>query len=129
MRYKARLCGNRRGVGTTSPKALITNIEPNSELDRDHCWIDLEAVESIMPKGHQKPIWIEFDADVKKYIKRGLEDSYTLTNITNIVILWSTDIPIGMFVDIFFLSTKWRKGLIDFFFFSFFLYKIGTKNT
>ena len=36
-RYKARLCGNKRGVGTTSPKALITNIEPNNELDRDHC--------------------------------------------------------------------------------------------
>ena len=87
MRYKARLCGNRRGVSTTSPKALITNIEPNSELDRDHCWIDLSSVKSIQPRGDQKPIWIEFDADIKKYKKRGLEDSYTLTNITNIVIL------------------------------------------
>lgn len=84
-RYKCKLTGNRRDVGTTSPKALITNIEPNSELDRDHCWIDLVFVESIQPKG--KPIWIEFDADVKQYKKRGLEDSYTLTNITNIVIL------------------------------------------
>lgn len=87
MRYKARLCGNRRDAETTSPKALITNIEPNDELDRDHCWIDLVFVESIQPKGHQKPIWIEFDADIKQYKKRGLEDSYTLTNITNIVIL------------------------------------------
>lgn len=87
MRYKARLCGNKRGVGTTSPKALITNIEPNNELDRDHCWIDLVFVESIIPKGHQKGIWIEFDADIKKYKKRGLDLSFTLTNITNIVIL------------------------------------------
>ena len=87
MRYKCKLTGNKRGVGTTSPKALVTNIEPNDELDRDHCWIDLVFVESIMPKGHQKPIWIEFEADVKKYIKRGLNDSYTLTNITSIVIL------------------------------------------
>ena len=87
MRYKARLCGNKRDIGTTSPKALITNIEPNSELDRDHCWIDLSLVKSIQPRGDQKPIWIEFDADIKQYKKRGLEDSCTLTNITNIVIL------------------------------------------
>ena len=87
MKYKARLTGNRRDVETTSPKALITNIEPNDDLDRDHCWIDLVFVESIIPKGHQKGIWIEFDADIKQYKKRGLEDSYTLTNITNIVIL------------------------------------------
>ena len=87
MRYKARLCGNKRGIGTISPKALITNIEPNSELDRDHCWIDLSLVESIQPRGDKKPIWIEFDADIKQYKKRGLEDSYTLTNITNITIL------------------------------------------
>ena len=41
----------------------------------------------INKRGDQKPIWIEFDADIKQYKKRGLEDSYTLTNITNIVIL------------------------------------------
>ena len=87
MKYKARLTGNRRDVETTSPKALITNIEPNSGLNRDHCWIDLSLVESIQPLGHQKPIWIEFEADVKKYIKRGTETSSTLTNITNIKIL------------------------------------------
>ena len=86
-RYKCKLTGNRRDVETTSPKALITNIEPNDELDRDHCWIDLVFVKSIQPRGDQKPIWIEFDADIKQYKKRGLEDSYTLTNITNIVIL------------------------------------------
>ena len=86
-RYKCKLTGNRRDVETTSPKALITNIEPNDELDRDHCWIELSLVKSIQPRGDQKPIWIEFDADVKQYKKRGLEDSYTLTNITNIVIL------------------------------------------
>ena len=87
MRYKARLNGNRRDVETTSPKALITNIEPNDELDRDHCWIELSLVKSIQPRGDQKGIWIEFDADIKQYKKRGLEDSYTLTNITNIKIL------------------------------------------
>ena len=86
-RYKCKLTGNRRDVETTSPKALITNIEPNDELDRDHCWIELSLVKSIQPRGDQKPIWIEFDADIKQYKKRGLEDSYTLTNITNIVIL------------------------------------------
>ena len=87
MRYKCKLTGNKRGIGTISPKALITNIEPNGELDRDHCWIDLSLVESIQPRGDKKPIWIEFDADIKQYKKRGLEDSYTLTNITNITIL------------------------------------------
>lgn len=86
-RYKCKLTGNRRDVETTSPKALITNIEPNDELDRDHCWIELSLVKSIQPRGDKKPIWIEFDADIKQYKKRGLEDSYTLTNITNIVIL------------------------------------------
>ncbi len=86
-RYKCKLTGNRRDVETTSPKALITNIEPNDELDRDHCWIELSLVKSIQPRGDQKPIWIEFDADIKQYKKRGLEDSYTLTNIKNIVIL------------------------------------------
>ena len=86
MRYKAKLTGNNRDVVTSSPKTLITDIEPSEGLFRDHCWVDItDEILKVLPKGHHKAIDVEFDAELKEYLRRGTEVSYTLTNITNIV--------------------------------------------
>jgi len=85
--FTAKLTGNRREVETLSPKALLIMINPNNELERDHCWVDLHLVESVQPKGHQKPKLIRFDADLKEYKRRGIHLSHTLTNIRDIEVL------------------------------------------
>ena len=84
MLYTAKITGNKRDVGTTSPKSLLIDINPAEGLFRNNCWVDSELVASIAPKGHQKPRLIEFEADLKEYRRRGTETSYTLTNIRNI---------------------------------------------
>jgi len=85
MIYTAKLTGNRRDVGTTSPKILLINIDPNDHLNRDHCWVTITPyLEKIAPKGHQKPKRIKFEADTKPYLKQGKEECVTLTNIRNI---------------------------------------------
>ena len=80
MHFTAKLTGNRRDVETLSPKALLTNIKPSEGLFREHCWVDLEAVEAIQPLGHHKPKDIKFTAEIIGYHKRG-EIAYKLTNI------------------------------------------------
>lgn len=88
MKYQAKITGNKRGVETTSPKVLLTQIKPNSTLDRDHCWVDITPeIRRLNIKGHHKPRSIAFEADLKEYLRRGTELSYTLTNIRNISIL------------------------------------------
>lgn len=82
MEYTARLTGNRRDVETLNPKCLIIDIDPSTELERDHCWVDLTPeLTAIQPAGHQKPRKIRFTADLKEYPKRGTITQHTLTNI------------------------------------------------
>lgn len=85
--FTAKLTGNKRETETTSPKALIVFIQPHELLDRTHCWVDLELVEHFQPKGHEKPIQIRFNAELKEYKQRGKHISHTLTNITDIEVL------------------------------------------
>jgi len=82
-KYYAKLTGNRRDVETSSPKALIVFINPSDQLDRNHCWVELDMVEHMQPSGHKPPIAVEFFAELKMYKKRGTITSYTLTNITD----------------------------------------------
>jgi hypothetical protein len=85
MIYTASLTGNRRETSTLTPKALIINIDPTTELNRDHCWVGLtEEIERLQPAGHKPPIRITFEADLKPYLKQGTMESMTLTNLTNI---------------------------------------------
>lgn len=85
MKFIGKLTGNKRDVATGSPKALITHIQPNDNLDRDHCWVELTGtIKAIQPKGHQRPRLVEFEADLKEYLKQGTIKQYTLTNIRNI---------------------------------------------
>ena len=80
--YKAKLTGNKRGVGTTTPNALLIDIVG---FERNHCWIEITpAIAKLMPQGHRKPISIQFDADIKSYNKRAVTKQHTLNNITNI---------------------------------------------
>jgi len=82
--YTATLTGNLRDTAF-NPKILLTNIDPNSELDRNHCWVDFtDTIAKIAPQGHSKPIKVSFQAKLKPYIKQGVESKFTLTNIQNI---------------------------------------------
>ena len=87
--YTGNLTGNRRGVGTTTPKVLITGINPDSELARNHCWVDITpAIEQLIPHGSaNRTVEISFSAKLKPY-KNYLtgEVKYTLHKITNISI-------------------------------------------
>ena len=87
MQFTGKLTGNRRDTNTLSPKALIVFIQPHDQLNRNHCWVDLHLVEHFQPQGHEKPLYIRFNADLKEYQRRGTEASHTLTNITDIEIL------------------------------------------
>ena len=85
MQYTAKLTGNKRDINTTSPKALLISINPDSDLTRDHCWVTITPeLGLIQPKGHQKPIVIQFNAELKKYVKRGTQQATTLHKLTNI---------------------------------------------
>ena len=85
MTFTAKLTGNRRDISTGSPKALLTHIEPNEQLPRDHCWVDItETIADIQPAGHKKPIKVSFEADTKPYLKQGTIEAITLHNIRNI---------------------------------------------
>ena len=83
-RYTAKLTGNKRDIATSQPKHLLIDIQPNDELARDHCWVQLPE-DILAPAGHQKPIWITFEAKLKPY-KNYLtgEIKYTLHRIHNI---------------------------------------------
>ena len=77
VEFTAMLTGNRRDVATGSPKALLKDIEG---FDRDHCWVEInEAIEAVRPLSHQKPIKVKVIGKVKKYKRRGMEDSITCT--------------------------------------------------
>jgi len=82
MIYTAKLTGNRREIHTTTPKCLLTNISPDNELGREHCWVDLtDELAAASPAGHEKPRTIRFEAKIKPYLKRGVHQALTLTNI------------------------------------------------
>ena len=84
MRVRALLTGNRRDIDTTNPKALFTNIEIDG-YDRDHSWVVLnDEIEKIQPKGHHKPILVEFDCNLGEYFKRASNKQVAITNVTNI---------------------------------------------
>ena len=87
IEYTAKLTGNRRMTETTAPKALLIMIDPNNNLDRSHCWVDLALVKHIQPPGHKRPIRISFTATKQKYLKRGADWQYTLTKFNNIKVL------------------------------------------
>ena len=82
--FTATLCGNKRDTNF-DPKILLKDIEPNDTLNRDHCWVQLtKPIEQLAPQSHQKPIRVTFQATLKKYLKQGTTESYTLQNIQNI---------------------------------------------
>lgn len=84
-KYTAKLTGNRRIKGISTPLILLIDINPDSQLARDHCWVELTPeLDAIRPAGHQKPKLVSFNADLKPYIKRAESQQYTLTNIYNI---------------------------------------------
>ena len=72
--YIAYLTGNRREITTSSPKALLINIEKF----RDHCWVPLKMVENLRIKGHQKPVKVLIIAKEVPYLRRGTEQATTL---------------------------------------------------
>jgi len=76
MEITALLTGNRRGVNTSSPKALLINIEG---FNRKHCWVDItKQLAKLQPAGHQRPIKVRITAKVKEYLKRGVEPQQTI---------------------------------------------------
>lgn len=84
MVFTGKLTGNRRDV-EAAPKALIIGIDPDTGLERTHCWVLItEYIANIQPRGHQKPIGVEFEAELKPYLKQGTIQQYTLTKIKNI---------------------------------------------
>jgi len=82
--YTGYLCGNLRDT-EFDPKILIKDIDPNTELGRDHAWVGLTSeLDKIRPEGHKRPIKITFTATLKPYKKGGTKVQYTFKNITNI---------------------------------------------
>ncbi len=68
--YIAKLTGNKRGIGTTTPMVLLINIVPGHEFNREHCWVKLTpAIEALMPAGHKKPIQVQIEAELKEYTR------------------------------------------------------------
>ncbi len=77
------LTGNTRDPEANA-KMLLTQIEPNDQLDRDHCWVLITPnIAKVAPKPHQKGRKVEFEAELTHYIKHN-EKQTTLTNIQNI---------------------------------------------
>ena len=86
MVVTCKLTGNRRDIYTASPKALLIDLD-ESIIGRKHCWVDLHLVESIQPRGHQKPRTISFECKLKPYLKQGKITQYTLKSIKNIQLI------------------------------------------
>ena len=82
MKYTARLTGNRRDISTAYPKALLIGIDPDSELGRDHCWVQItDELAAIQPRGDHKPIKVIIEANIVPYTKQGKSAETTLSII------------------------------------------------
>ena len=89
--YTARLTGNKRDTWTISPKVLLLDIKEIgfTQQFRDHCWVKItKQLEEVIPRnGNNRPIYIQFSAKKKLYMRRGVEEALTLSAVKNIKIL------------------------------------------
>lgn len=66
------------------PKVLLTNLQG---IDRDHVWVDAEALATAIPRTNRTKLRIVFECDTKEYFSLREQGKITLTNITNLQVL------------------------------------------
>lgn len=76
--YTAIVTRKFRDTNTTTPKVILDNLV--SPLNREHCHVLMDEIEKFIP-AHGHVCIIKFTADIKKYLKRGIEECETLHNI------------------------------------------------
>jgi len=68
--FKAILTGIKRDTQTLSPKTLITNVESDGHVFRDHCWVETNhRLMKLVPQAHNKrKVRVTFTARVEEYM-------------------------------------------------------------
>jgi len=89
--YVAKLTGNRREIYTMTPKVLLLDAKEigSTNILRDHCWVKItKQLEDFIPRGNRnQPIYIQFTAKKKPYMRGGIEEALTLTAVKSIKVL------------------------------------------
>ena len=79
QQYTAIISRNFRDVGTMSPKLLLRDVTDSyGNLFRDHCWVDLDALQHVVPNSNRYSAKISFQATPKPYYS----GKHTLTSIS-----------------------------------------------
>ena len=86
--YTAHITGNKRGINLTISKLLFIDIIVDGKEWRNHCWVnESKVLNKFAPKGHKKPVKVQFTADTMDYMRGGIEEAQTLTNIRNMKLI------------------------------------------
>jgi hypothetical protein len=82
--FTAIITRNFRDVNTSSPKVLLLQVQNDSAIFRDHCWVTIsDTIKDFVPKKNHIKTKICFDAKVKEYQTYG-PVKQTLISIKNI---------------------------------------------
>ena len=89
MKYVAKISRNLKDIHSGDPKVLLRGVQSNQCDIRDHMWVSVskELDKFLKVNKTNKSLVIEFEAQTKEYLYRGVEKKLTLKNVKSIRIL------------------------------------------